>query len=148
MVLFKKQFLMVLYKGYCFFLWAGDSRLYRLRNNELVRMTVDHSQVENYIASGLITRAQASSHPEGNVITRAIGATSKLFLEMDIQKIEVGDRYLLCSDGLTRHLSDPEFQELVGNGDVKEVCENLINLTLERGAGDNVTAILVEVDLA
>ncbi len=137
---------LVAYQHYSIFIWAGDSRIYRLRNNELRQMTTDHSQVEQYIAKGIITREEAATHPHGNMITRAVGATPELFLDMDIQEMEKGDRFLLCSDGLTKHLNDIEFQTMLQKGTIEETCKELIDLTLSRGAGDNVTAILVDID--
>ncbi len=138
--------IMIAFNNYCVYLWAGDSRLYRLRNDELRQMTTDHSQVEQYVAQGLISREEAAVHPHGNMITRAVGATKQLFIDMDIQEMQKGDRYLLCSDGLTKHTSDLEFQEILKKGSVKDTCQDLIELTLSRGAGDNVTAILIDID--
>ena len=80
------------------------------------------------------------------MITRAVGATDTLFLDMEIQEMESGDRYLLCSDGLTKHIVDIEFQDILQEGTIEETCKTLIDLTLSRGAGDNVTAIVVDVD--
>ncbi|MCG8379501.1 MAG: protein phosphatase 2C domain-containing protein [Proteobacteria bacterium] len=138
--------IMVTYDKYCVYLWAGDSRLYRTRNGELRQMTTDHSQVEQYVEQGLISREEAAVHPHGNMITRAVGATQNFFLDMDIQEIQKGDRYLLCSDGLTKHIVDFEFQEMLPNGSAEKVCKELIDLTLSRGAGDNVTAIVIDID--
>ncbi len=138
---------MVAYQNYCVFVWAGDSRLYRLRDNELRQMTTDHSQVELYVEQGLISREEAAVHPHGNMITRAVGATDDLYLDMDIQSMRSGDRYLLCSDGLTKHLVDFEIEDILRDeGDTEEICTELVELTLERGAGDNVTAIVVDVN--
>ncbi len=134
------------YKDYCVYFWAGDSRLYRLRNNELRQMSTDHSQVEIYVEKGLISREEAAVHPHGNMITRAVGATDVLYLDMDIQKMQKKDRYLLCSDGLTKHISDVEIEDMLRKGTHQEACKNLIDLTLERGAGDNVTAIVVDIE--
>lgn len=138
--------MMLAYDKYCVYLWAGDSRLYRLRKGELRQMTTDHSQVEQYVEQGLISREEALVHPHGNMITRAVGATPNFFLDMDIQVMEKGDRYLLCSDGLTKHTEDFEFQDLLKKGTAEEVCTEMIELTLERGAGDNVTAIVIDID--
>ena len=137
---------MVSYDKYCVYLWAGDSRLYRLREGELRQMTTDHSQVEQYVEQGLISREEAAVHPHGNMITRAVGATQNFFLDMDIQEMHHGDRYLLCSDGLTKHIVDFEFQEMLEKGSTEAVCKELIELTLSRGAGDNVTAIVIDID--
>ncbi len=137
---------MLAYDKFCVYLWAGDSRLYRLRNGELRQMTTDHSQVEQYVEQGLISREEALVHPHGNMITRAVGATPNFFLDMDIQEMEKGDRYLLCSDGLTKHTEDFEFQEMLNKGTAEEICKQMIDLTLDRGAGDNVTAIVIDID--
>ena len=137
---------MVAYDKFCTFFWAGDSRLYRLRNGALRQLTTDHSQVEIYIEQGLINRNQAATHPHGNMITRAVGAADDLCIDFDIQKMQSGDRYMLCSDGLTKHLEDLEFEEMLNEGSVEESCKELIALTLERGAGDNVTTIVIDVE--
>lgn len=138
--------ILLAYEKYCIYMWAGDSRLYRQRDSELRQLTTDHSQVEQYVEQGLISREEATVHPHGNMITRAVGATDTLFLDMDIQEMKSGDRYLLCSDGLTKHIIDIEFQDILQEGTVEETCKTLIDLTLSRGAGDNVTAIVVDVD--
>jgi serine/threonine protein phosphatase PrpC len=127
------------------YIWAGDSRLYRLRANRLSRITTDHSQVELYIEQGLISRDEAHAHPHGNMITRAVGAMDELHLDMGIQEMESGDRYLLCSDGLTKHIPDFELQDQLKAGNATECCKHLIDVVLSRGAGDNVTAIVVDI---
>jgi serine/threonine protein phosphatase PrpC len=137
---------LVAYGKYCVYIWAGDSRLYRLRSNQLRQMTTDHSQVEVYIERGLITREEATGHPHGNMITRAVGATDQLFLDMDIQEMQSKDRYMLCSDGLTKHVADFEIEDILSEGSHEEACKTLIGLTLDRGAGDNVTAIVVDIN--
>jgi len=136
---------MLAYAPYYIYLWAGDSRLYRLRHNEIRQITTDHSQVENYIEQGIISREEALVHPHGNVITRAVGVTDPLFLDMDIQALQAGDRYLLCSDGLTKHLSDADLQDYLRSGTAEESCKHCIATTLSRGAGDNVTAIVIDI---
>ncbi|MGH8119425.1 MAG: PP2C family protein-serine/threonine phosphatase [Gammaproteobacteria bacterium] len=137
---------MLAYSKYCIYMWAGDSRLYRVRNQQLRQMSKDHSQVELYVEKGLISREEALSHPHGNMITRAVGAADELFLDIDIQELASKDRYLLCSDGLTKHVTDLEIQDILGDGTSQESCKTLINLTLERGAVDNVTVIVVDID--
>jgi len=137
---------MVAYDRFCTFFWAGDSRLYRLRDNSLRQLSIDHSQVEIYVEQGLISRKEAATHPHGNMITRAVGAGEDLYIDFDIQEMQSGDRYMLCSDGLTKHLEDIEFEEMLSEGSAEESCKELIALTLERGAGDNVTTIVVDVE--
>ena len=137
---------MLAYGKYCVYIWAGDSRLYRLRNRQIRQMSADHSQVELYVEQGLISREEALVHPHGNMITRAVGASNELYLDMDIQELAHQDRYLLCSDGLTKHVTDMEIQDILNKGTPQESCKTLINQTLERGAVDNVTVVVIEIN--
>lgn len=127
------------------FIWAGDSRVYRRRDDRLQQLTTDHSQVELYVEQGLISREEASNHPHGNMITRAVGAAEDLYLDMDMCSLQSGDRFLLCSDGLTRHVTDLEIRDLLGEGTAEEAANHLIELTLTRRAADNVTVIVVDI---
>jgi serine/threonine protein phosphatase PrpC len=99
-----------------------------------------------YVERGLISREEAAVHPHGNMITRAVGATDELFLDMDIQEMQSKDRYLLCSDGLTKHVTDFEIEDILKEGSHAETCQTLVDLTLDRGAGDNVTVIVVDIN--
>ncbi len=126
-------------------MWAGDSRCYLLRNGQLRQVTTDHTQIELFIAKGLLTRAEAAGHPSGNMVTRAVGVTDSLLLEMDLLELHDEDRFLLCSDGLDKHLKDDEIaQQLLGD-DPATVARSLIDLTLARGAMDNVSVCVVKV---
>ena len=136
---------MLAYEKYCAFLWAGDSRLYRIRDNKIIQLTTDHSQVQLYVDQVLISKDEAESHPHANMITRAVGASENFVLDVDMQEMEKGDRYLLCSDGLTKHIPDTDFEKILAKGDVEKKCNELIDLTLARGAKDNVTAVLVDI---
>lgn len=140
--------MMVACGRFCVYLWAGDSRLYRQRKGKLQQLTTDHSQVQHYIELGLINAEDATKHPHRNIITRAVGATKKFFLDMDIQEMRKGDRYLLCSDGLNKHLADSELADILQQGPAatERTCWELIELTLLRGASDNVTAIVIDID--
>lgn len=129
-------------RGAC--LWAGDSRAYRLRAGQLTRLTTDHSQAEMYVRLGLLSREEATNHPYSNVLTRAIGTQDELSLETTLLDLKAGDRYLLCSDGLYRHLDDEELRLELGTGEVAAIARRLVDRTLERGALDNVTAVVVE----
>ncbi len=123
-------------------LWAGDSRVYRLRAGELVQLTRDHSLVQALVDGGTISAEEAEHHPHANIITRAVGADG---LEPELDKVtdraEPGDRFLLCSDGLNKALSAPLIARLVGTA---EPAKRLIEAALEYGVRDNVTAVVVE----
>jgi len=129
--------------GHCALLWAGDSRAYRCRNRETVQLTRDHSQVEEMVQQGLLLREEAESHPASNVITRAVGASEKIFIDVDIVEVEAGDTYLLCSDGLNKHVSDSEINQFLQNPNIEEIPGQLVETTLSRGAMDNVTVVVV-----
>ena len=131
--------------GHCALLWAGDSRAYRCRNNETVQLTRDHSQVEEMVQQGLLLREEAESHPASNVITRAVGASEKIFIDVDIEEIQSGDTYLLCSDGLNKHVSDIEINQFLQNPSIDEIPGQLVETTLSRGAMDNVTVVVARV---
>ena len=126
-------------------IWAGDSRCYLLRDGELRQLTTDHTQIELFIAKGLLTRAEAAGHPSGNMVTRAVGVTDSLLLEMDLIELKDGDRFLLCSDGLDKHLKDEEIARHLRDAEVETAARVLIDQTLARGAMDNVSVCVVEV---
>ncbi len=128
--------------------WAGDSRLYLLRNHRLKQITRDHSEVQEMVDAGLLTPEQARTHPRANVVTRAVGAEDTLTLEMVQDQIRVGDLFLLCSDGLTKMIADDEIAALLARRPVEAATDALIQTTLERGAPDNVTVVLVEAAAA
>ena len=123
-------------------LWAGDSRVYRIRGKKTERLTQDHAMVEDLVSSGLMSRDEAISHPQANRITRAIGAMPGLFIDVELFPIEQNDIYVLCSDGLYKELTDAEIGKTL-NGN-EQAVDALINLALERRARDNVTAIAVK----
>jgi serine/threonine protein phosphatase PrpC len=130
--------------GVC--VWVGDSRLYRIRNNELQQVSRDHSHVQELIDQGLITPEEAEHHPEGNIITRAVGTGSDLYVDISAFNIQLGDKYLLCSDGLYNAVSEYEIlQCIIDNDDDLDVTVNkLIQLALDYGAPDNVSVIFVK----
>jgi len=123
--------------------WAGDSRVYRYRQGELTQLTRDHSQVEELVAQGLITREQAEHHPSSNVITRAVGVAENLELDSEMFEVQEGDVFLLCSDGLYNEVNDSEIKESLAVGDCQYSCDLLVDRALARGARDNVTVVVV-----
>lgn len=130
--------------GVC--LWAGDSRLYRLRGRELESISSDHSQVNEMIEKGLLQPDEARAHPRSNVITRAVGAARKLFLDVSLMEVCAGDRYLLCSDGLYGELEDEQIRDTMLVSQCVEKCvDSLVSIVLEGPAKDNLSVVLVEV---
>lgn len=124
---------------------VGDSRLYRVSpDGKLSRETEDHSVVEEEVRAGRMTPDQAAHHPSRNVISRALGAEESV--EVDLKTIEVkeGTSFLLCSDGITRHIPDNELAELLTSDQTpKEICAEMKRRCYERGAEDNLTAVLI-----
>ena len=125
----------------CF--WAGDSRVYRFRGGELDQLTRDHSLVQDMVDAGVLRPEDAERHPQANVVQRAVGVDDELALDWVHARIERGDVFLLCSDGLTRMVADSEIEQALCGGGITEVGPALIATTLDRGAKDNVTVILV-----
>lgn len=126
---------------------VGDSRLYRLSpDGKLQRETRDHSVVEEEVRAGRMTPAQAAHHPSRNVISRALGAEDGV--EVDMKTIEVtdGTSFLLCSDGITRHIPDEELASLLGSSmEPDGICAEMKKRCYDRGAEDNLTAVIVRV---
>lgn len=131
---------------HCACLWAGNSRVYRLRHGILQAMTRDHSLVEDLVEQGLLSPRDAENHPDANIITRAVGAMEYLDVDVRFDEIRTGDRYLLCSDGLYKELSAREIGNAMQYGrNCREIAGELLQCVLAREASDNVTAVLVEV---
>jgi serine/threonine-protein phosphatase Stp1 len=129
-------------------LWAGDSRIYRLRDGRLRQLTRDHSHVEQLVEAGIITADEADKHPMANVITRAVGVAPDLALDVVEDEVAAGDSFLLCSDGLNKCLSDAEIAAIAFTHPPGEACDALLAATLKRGAPDNVSVIVVRCDPA
>jgi serine/threonine protein phosphatase PrpC len=126
---------------------VGDSRLYRVdRNGNLFRETEDHSVVAEEVRAGRMTEEQADNHPSKNVISRALGAEGTVDPDLKTIMVEPGTSFLLCSDGITRHVSDAEIKGVLTFGsEAADVCQYLKDLVYERGAEDNLTAVVVKV---
>lgn len=138
--------ILIIRDGFFACLWAGDSRGYLLRENELGRITRDHSLVQELVDAGHITEREAEGHPRANVITRAVGADPEVIeLDKTTGPIGAGDCFLLCSDGLSKELSDHEIGDVLRAGAGNSAADALIDAALARRARDNVTAVVVEV---
>ena len=122
----------------------GDSRCYRLRKGQLEQLTVDHSLVEEQVRVGRMSRSEALRSPLRNVITRALGTQCRVTPDIFGFEAEPGDLFLLCSDGLTRELSDPVIGSLLsGEGSIEDLCARLVEAAKSAGGHDNITCLLV-----
>ncbi|MDF0645896.1 MAG: Stp1/IreP family PP2C-type Ser/Thr phosphatase [Nitrospira sp.] len=122
----------------------GDSRAYRYRAGTLRQLTRDHTLIENYLRSGLINEAQSKTHPERHVLTEALGIERHVTPTTTTVRIEPEDRFLLCTDGLTKMLDDREIAACLSDAeaDPSRICDALIDQALDRGGQDNVTVIV------
>jgi protein phosphatase/serine/threonine-protein phosphatase Stp1 len=121
-------------------LWAGDSRIYLLRDGAFTRLTRDHSLVQDLVDQGVLREDEAETHPQANIITRAVGAEGELELDKTSARLAPGDLFLLCSDGLFKAVPEAEIGRMLADGYGAEV---LVQAALANGARDNVTAITV-----
>ena len=125
----------------------GDSRGYRLRGGQLEQITIDHSLVEEQVRSGRMNQAEALRSPLRNVITRALGTQPTVTPDVFPLDIEPGDLFLLCSDGLTRELSDELLESMLRlDLPLDELCERLIGAANKAGGHDNITCLLVRAE--
>ncbi len=124
-------------------IWSGDSRAYLLRDGVLVQQSRDHTEVRALLDAGSITDSEAANWPRKNVITRAIGVSDQPECDIVGGSLQLGDYFLLCSDGLTEHLSDADIAAMLAGHEPQEACDGMVAETLARGAKDNVTVIAI-----
>ena len=139
---------MLIYDSHFACVWCGDSRVYRLRDGVLAQVSRDHSEVQDLVDRGVIEPDEAKTWPRRNVVTRALGVADVAELEIVDGPAQPDDRFLLCSDGLTAHVADEEIAAALAADEPSKACDDLIALTLERGATDNVSVIAVVCDPA
>ena len=128
----------------CF--WLGDSRAYRLRDGAIVRLSRDHSVVQELVDAGMLRADEADSHENANLITRAVGVAETADVDVTGGEVRPGDLYLLASDGLTRVVADAELAAELACATLEEAADKLIDLVLARGAPDNVSLIIVRAE--
>lgn len=123
---------------------VGDSRLYLFRGNELLRLTSDHSWVNEQVKLGLMNDDAAQRHPMRNIVTRALGSRPDVVVDLSCTEIEPGDVFLLCSDGLNTMLTDQQIQELLASNrrEPEAACRALIHEANRFGGEDNVTVVV------
>ena len=127
---------------------VGDSRAYLIRGSEIHQLTVDHSLVTEQLQAGFITPAEVKNHRLKNIITRSVGFQDDVEIDLMVRDLEEGDRFLLCSDGLTNMISNEEIVKIASRSKApnpKVVCEKLIEQANRKGGDDNVSAIFVAV---
>jgi len=124
----------------------GDSRVYLLRDDRLIQVTTDHSVVQELIAAGKLSPEEAEGHPYSNVITRAVGASELTAPDYITIDVRAGDRFVICSDGLTKELTDYGIQHFLReNAEPGPAVDAMLAAALENGGRDNVTLIIVQV---
>ena len=125
---------------------VGDSRTYLIRDGRIEQLTEDHSLVNEKIKAGLLTPEEAKNHKLKNIITRSLGYTEDVEIDLQIQAIRRGDRYVLCSDGLSNFVEASEIGEIVLDHGPQESSRRLIDLACERGGDDNITVVVARID--
>ncbi|SMF21936.1 protein phosphatase [Alteromonadaceae bacterium Bs31] len=131
---------------YCFCLWAGDSRIYRLRGENLELMTSDHTVAQEKCTRGELSPEKVASHPSAHVLTRAVGVHQTLHLDLHFDLVQHGDRYLICSDGLYNDLALSDIQQLLGSATAQQGLDALVDKAMDKGGRDNITAIIVDAE--
>lgn len=127
----------------------GDSRCYRLRGNELLQLTKDHSLLQEQIDAGLLTPRQAAFSPLRNLVTRAVGVESDVLLEINEHRVEAGDIYLMCSDGLSDMMEDAAISSILQNGSaLTQMANELVSQANKNGGRDNITVLLTQAHSA
>lgn len=125
---------------------VGDSRVYRLVNNALVQMTVDHSEVEELVAAGTISLQEARNHPRRNVVTRSLGTDPAPVPDIWVLPAAEGDLFMICSDGLPLEVAESDIIEVVTRRDTPQMtAESLVRMAVAAGGRDNVSVVVVAV---
>lgn len=125
---------------------VGDSRAYRLRDGVVEQLTTDHTWVEETVAAGMMSRDEAEQHPYRHVITRALGTERDVACDLFEHELQEGDVLMICSDGVTNHVSDEQIRLILGDYSPSEAAWKLVGDALVGGGSDNATTIVVRVD--
>lgn len=123
---------------------VGDSRAYLIEGDKIKRLTTDHSVVQQLVEIGQITEEEARVHPEKNMITRAVGVKGSVDVDTSYLKMRKNSAILLCTDGLSNYVSDEEMLDIVSNNEREDAAQILIDMALERGGSDNITAVVIK----
>ncbi len=137
----------ILCKDRAYIAHAGDSRAYLLpKDGGLKQLTKDHSIVQQMLESGQITQREAEHHPKRNVITRALGVGEALKIDMQQSAVQSGEKFMLCSDGLTNFVPALQMQAVLSENSPKEACSQLVAMANENGGGDNITVVIAALE--
>ncbi len=124
---------------------VGDSRAYLIRNGDILQITEDHSFVNELLKTGSITKEEAKTHPKRNMITRAVGSSSIIEMDLIIKEYDKNDILLLCSDGLSNMLKEFEIKDVfIGENDIQKACETLATMANNKGGFDNITVVAIK----
>ena len=124
---------------------VGDSRLYVYTKGELNQITTDHSYVESLVSKGIISKAEAKTHPKKNIITRAVGSDEIVDIDIFKNELSKDDVILLCTDGLYGLVNEEEIKEVL-NGDIENAATKLVDMANENGGKDNISVITVKIN--
>ncbi|NEU11885.1 serine/threonine-protein phosphatase [Methylobacterium sp. BTF04] len=124
-------------------LWSGDSRVYRIRDRAIVQLTRDHTEGRDLFERGVLSAAEMAAWPRRHVITKAVGVRDRPEMDLEQGALRAGDVFVICSDGLTGHVTDADILLAAGTSAPQWACDALLELTLARGATDNVTIVIV-----
>jgi protein phosphatase len=134
--------------GLAYYASLGDSRIYKIRDGAIQQITKDNSLVQKMVDSKIITKDEAKVHPKKNVITKALGTNYKLKPEnYKPFKLQLNDKIILCSDGLTAHVDEKEIFELSKNNSPQETAKKLVDFANKRGGTDNITVLIAAVGI-
>jgi len=136
----------ILLQDKAYIVQVGDSRVYRLRDGVLLRMTKDHTWIEEAIEAGIVQPSEIDTHPYRHVITRAISTEGEVKPDIFKHDLQVGDIFMICSDGLTNHVQDETICEVLNENMPPEAVWKLVGLALQGGGTDNTTVIVLRVD--
>jgi serine/threonine protein phosphatase PrpC len=137
-----------IWRNFAFIFWAGDSRLYRFRNNKFERITEDHSYVEELVKMGKIEAKDAEAHPAANVVLKAVGIDDILRMDFDYFELLDEDILIICSDGLYKDLEDGKITSVIkaNTGDMGSLAEALLISSLNAGGTDNTSIVVLKVN--
>jgi protein phosphatase len=130
----------------CFWAHIGDSRIYLLRNNQLAQITQDHSLVWDLVLNGTLTQEEALTHPQRNMLTRAVGIDAEVKVDKGSFALEENDKILLCTDGLTNMVNEAKLKETIASEAIEDKAAALIDQAMGAGGVDNITAIVLETN--